>query len=314
MQICTLLCANCHSVIHFDDDAPRSEVWKEMAAIKLQRGCAKCGYNEHSCALHFHHWGQKDFDISLGLRKPKDVLYAEVKKCSVLCSRCHAVLHYCCETVWPKGYWKQYRPGNVGGQDWRKVLDIGNSVVEGFAREPHLEIDIGESVIDGILREPSLRPEDAVEKTDLDNPLLIASTGELAWQLGIIESPKSHQQFPYGKVRCRLMHKMDENHIAFIRNEAGHCILNKRFPRRMTRREFAYRLILLGFHCVLCSDSLPSFWGKIKKHKLVDWLPKSAETLTLVIARAGYTIRVSSPALSIQMVLEEAVKKVNSFS
>ena len=95
MQICTLLCANCHSVIHFDDDAPRSEVWKEMAAIKLQRGCAKCGYNEHSCALHFHHWGQKDFDISLGLRKPKDVLYAEVKKCSVLCSRCHAVLQYC---------------------------------------------------------------------------------------------------------------------------------------------------------------------------------------------------------------------------
>ena len=185
MQICTLLCANCHSVIHFDDDAPRCEVWKEMAAIKLQRGCAKCGYNEHSCALHFHHWGQKDFDISQSLQKPKDVLHAEVKKCTVLCARCHAVLHYCCETVWPKGYWKQYR-GNVGGQDWRKVLDIGNSVVEGFAREPHLEIDIGNIVMEGILSEPPLRPEDGV-----DDPLLIFSTGDLAWQLGLIKSPKS---------------------------------------------------------------------------------------------------------------------------
>jgi hypothetical protein len=248
------------------------------------------------------------FSISQGLQKPKEVLNAEVKKCTVLCARCHAVLHYCCETVRPKGYWRQYRPGNVGGQDWSKVLDIGNSVVEGFVREPPLVIDIGNIVMEGILSEPPLRPEDGV-----DDPLLIASQVDLACQLGLIESPKPLQQFRYGDARRRLKHKMDENHMEFIRDEARHCILNRRLPGRMTRREFAYRLLLLGFHCVLCSGSLPSFWGKIEKHRLEVWLPKSAETLTIRIAEVGHRLRVlSSPAWSIQRVLDEAVQLIAS--
>ena len=217
--------------------------------------------------------------------------------------------------------------------DKSKETDIGNSVIEGIISEPslrpvndvkmkskrsgkwkrrHVGIDDVECVecvecvdgVDGV--------EDGVKKTDLDNPLLIASQGDLAHQLGLIESPKSLHQFRYRDARRLLMDKMDENHMEFIRDEARHCILNRRLPRRMTRREFAYRLLLLAFHCVLCSGSLPSFWGKIDKHRLVVWLPKSAETLTIRIAEVGYRLRVSYPALSIQRVLEEAVKLIAS--
>jgi hypothetical protein len=155
--------------------------------------------------------------------------------------------------------------------------------------------------------EPPLRPEDGV-----DDPLSNFSQGDLACQLGLIESPKSLHQFRYRDAKRLLMDKMDENHMKFIRDEARHCILNRRLPRRMTRREFAYRLNLLGFHRVLCLGYLPSFWKKIDRHKLVDWLPKSAETLTIRIAEVGYRLRVSYPALSIQRVLEEAVKLIAS--
>ena len=248
---------------------------------------------------------RKFFKISKGLHKPKEVLNAEVAKCMVLCARCHSVFHYFFHQE-EKGTWDwiQSRPGEVG------QIEIWKGLNEDFVSGLPLEIDFGNSVecpLSELLSEPPLRPEDAVEKTDLDNPLLIASQGDLAHQLGLIESPKSLHQFRYRDARRLLMDKMDENHMEFIRDEARHCILNRRLPRRMTRREFAYRLLLLAFHCVLCSGSLPSFWGKIDKHRLVVWLPKSAETLTIRIAKVGHGLRVSSPAWSIQRVLDEAV-------
>ena len=151
------------------------------AALKLSRGCAKCYYKEHSCALHFHHVGKKDFDISQGLHKPKEVLNAEVAKCMVLCARCHSVFHYFFHQE-EKGTWDwiQSRPGEVG------QIEIWKGLNEDFVSGPHLEIDFGNSVecpLSELLSEPPLRPEDAVEKTDLDNPLLIASTGELALEM-----------------------------------------------------------------------------------------------------------------------------------
>jgi hypothetical protein len=47
-------------------------------------------------------------------------------------------------------------------------------------------------------------------------------------------------------------------------------------------------------------------------HRLVVWLPKSAETLTSRIAKVGHGLRVSSPAWSIQRVLDEAVQLIAS--
>jgi hypothetical protein len=178
------------------------------------------------------------------------------------------------------------------------VIDIGNILIEGILSELPLRPEDG---VDDPLSELPLRPEDGV-----DDPLLIFSTGDLAWQLGLIKSPKSLHQFQYGYTKNRLMQKMDENHIEFIRDEARHCILNRRFPRRMTRREFAYRVNLLAFHHVLCSGFHPLFLKNINMRRLEGWLLKSAETLTLVIAKVGHRLRFLHPAWSIQ--LEAAVQ------
>lgn len=61
--------------------------------IKLQRGCADCGYNQHPAALHFDHVDptNKTFKISTSLTRRWDTVLAEIAKCVVRCANCHAV-------------------------------------------------------------------------------------------------------------------------------------------------------------------------------------------------------------------------------
>lgn len=57
--------------------------------------CERCGYNKCSRALEFHHLDPsiKDFSISKHINRDIDKLKAEVDKCILLCSNCHAEIH-----------------------------------------------------------------------------------------------------------------------------------------------------------------------------------------------------------------------------
>lgn len=77
----------------------RSRLLRDMVNdIKLDRGCRACGYRSCAAALHFHHrvaetkrgWIARM--ISTGCYTV-DRVVAEIDKCDVLCSRCHAEHH-----------------------------------------------------------------------------------------------------------------------------------------------------------------------------------------------------------------------------
>ena len=60
--------------------------------IKLERGCAICGYNADARALDFDHLGNKTFQVSKYYGQVSDVrLLAEIGKCQVLCANCHRI-------------------------------------------------------------------------------------------------------------------------------------------------------------------------------------------------------------------------------
>jgi len=62
--------------------------------IKLEQGCAHCGFDTHPAALQFHHPSDdKAFTVSSSLQRSTHLLLAEVAKCIVLCANCHAIEH-----------------------------------------------------------------------------------------------------------------------------------------------------------------------------------------------------------------------------
>ena len=67
------------------------KIKEELDALKMSKGCERCGYKEHPCALDFAHKdaSTKSFTVSKLLLRNKETLYAEIGKCRILCSNCH---------------------------------------------------------------------------------------------------------------------------------------------------------------------------------------------------------------------------------
>lgn len=81
-------CSNCRSF-------ERRMQQKEKAILILGGKCKICGYDKCIKALDFHHINPKDkkFNISLKLGYPWSEIEAEIKKCVLLCNRCHSEVH-----------------------------------------------------------------------------------------------------------------------------------------------------------------------------------------------------------------------------
>ena len=82
-----------------DKNKNRSKViLKYLSDYKSESGCSKCGYNEHPCALDFHHVDESDKEFPLNLAQRKRYGMARVKKevakCIVLCANCHRIHHH----------------------------------------------------------------------------------------------------------------------------------------------------------------------------------------------------------------------------
>ena len=68
---------------------------KFVREIRGELSCITCGEN-HPAVLDFHHRdpNTKDFSISQARYKTEKRIIEEMKKCDVLCSNCHRILHW----------------------------------------------------------------------------------------------------------------------------------------------------------------------------------------------------------------------------
>lgn len=64
-----------------------------LREYKIQKGCADCGWKEHHAGLQFDHLpgNGKTRNVSTMMSRNKAGLVEEVKKCEVVCARCHAI-------------------------------------------------------------------------------------------------------------------------------------------------------------------------------------------------------------------------------
>jgi hypothetical protein len=72
----------------------RNKLLAYIQAIKLERGCTDCGYNDHPSALEFDHLPGfvKEHRIATMSGGPtKAKIDAEIAKCEVVCANCHRI-------------------------------------------------------------------------------------------------------------------------------------------------------------------------------------------------------------------------------
>ena len=67
-----------------------------LAACKVDKGCADCGYNQHPVALQFDHLPGQEKTRALARMKTcgRERLLIEIAKCEVVCANCHAIRTY----------------------------------------------------------------------------------------------------------------------------------------------------------------------------------------------------------------------------
>lgn len=72
----------------------KKRIQAKVDAIKLERGCTDCGYNQHPRALQFDHVrGEKVENVSrmVLMALSWERIQAEIEKCEVVCANCHAI-------------------------------------------------------------------------------------------------------------------------------------------------------------------------------------------------------------------------------
>ena len=72
----------------------RAERGARVRAMKLERGCADCGYNAHPAALDFDHLpggGKRHGIADIQAHYPMATILAEIAKCEVVCANCHRI-------------------------------------------------------------------------------------------------------------------------------------------------------------------------------------------------------------------------------
>ena len=82
---------------NYEAQKKRGMIRKVKLVNMLGGKCEHCGYNHNYAALSFHHKNPQEKSFQLDLRQCSnnswEKLMTEVKKCQLLCLRCHAELH-----------------------------------------------------------------------------------------------------------------------------------------------------------------------------------------------------------------------------
>lgn len=74
----------------------RKEYRSRLRQIKLDAGCADCGFNSHAEALDFDHRDPAKKNFNIGKKaydRAWETVLAEIAKCDVVCANCHRIRH-----------------------------------------------------------------------------------------------------------------------------------------------------------------------------------------------------------------------------
>jgi hypothetical protein len=95
-KYCSIQCK--HIALNYQKQKAKGLERKKLLVTQKGGCCSICGYNKNLAAMHFHHLepGLKEFKLSLRElgNHSEAKINAELKKCILVCSNCHAEIHH----------------------------------------------------------------------------------------------------------------------------------------------------------------------------------------------------------------------------
>jgi len=90
---CECYCSNCFAKKFERPDSESRGLRGWLAEYKREHGCVRCGESDPVC-LEFHHIDPTEKETNIAQCKSRQKALEEMKKCEVLCLKCHDMLHW----------------------------------------------------------------------------------------------------------------------------------------------------------------------------------------------------------------------------
>jgi hypothetical protein len=90
---CECYCSNCFAKTFERPDLEARGFRAWIGNYKREHGCVKCHEDDPVC-LEFHHIDPSEKEINIAQCKSKRGALEEIKKCVILCLKCHDMLHW----------------------------------------------------------------------------------------------------------------------------------------------------------------------------------------------------------------------------
>ena len=93
LRRCECYCSNCFAKTFERPDLKARGFRAWIGKYKREHGCVKCHEDDPVC-LEFHHIDPWEKEINIAQCKSRRGAQEEIKKCVILCLKCHDMLHW----------------------------------------------------------------------------------------------------------------------------------------------------------------------------------------------------------------------------
>lgn len=169
-------------------------------------------------------------------------------------------------------------------------LALRDEPVQPYAPRPRVELNLValRSFIDRLDSEPSLSsryfpssvsavlPEARPGYSTEEMARTVLTQAQLALEFGLITSESAIAQFRFRDFKRNILDRAEPDQIELFSSNPAHGIVTQRLPHKMSRRAFAFRLLLAVFHVTLKTGHIPLFWRSMNLTLAYHMLPASA--------------------------------------
>eukprot|EP00762_Andalucia_godoyi_P003752 ANDGO_08586.mRNA.1 hypothetical protein len=118
--------------------------------------------------------------------------------------------------------------------------------------------------------------------------MTVLTQAQLAVEFGLIPNESAMAQFRFRDFKRNILDRADAAQLKLFCDDPAHGIVTQRLPHRMSRRSFAFRLLMAVFHVTIKTGHIPLFWKAVDQSLVYHMLPDCAKSFLPEVAIIYY--------------------------